>query len=65
MYFVTFTVVNWIDVFTRNIYKDLFIESLSFCIKEKGLKVYAFCIMTHHIHTIISANGENKLEDII
>jgi REP element-mobilizing transposase RayT len=65
LYFVTFTVVNWIDVFSRNVYKDLFIESLNFCIKEKGLKVYSFCIMTNHIHMIISTEGKSKLEDII
>lgn len=28
VYFVSFTVVEWIDVFTRNDYKDILIESL-------------------------------------
>lgn len=46
-HFVTFTVVNWIDVFTRNEYRDIIIESLTYCVKHKGLRVHAFCIMTN------------------
>jgi hypothetical protein len=34
-YFVTFATINWIDVFTRRIYKDIIVDSLNFCIKEK------------------------------
>lgn len=46
LYFVSFAFVGWLDVFTRNEYKDLFLESLSFCQKEKGLEIHAWCIMT-------------------
>jgi len=28
-YFVTFTVQNWVDVFTRNAYKNILVESLA------------------------------------
>jgi hypothetical protein len=28
MYYLTFQVVDWIDVFTRQVYRDVFIESL-------------------------------------
>lgn len=38
IYFVSFAVVGWIDVFTRQVYRDLLLESLVFCQKEKGLK---------------------------
>ena len=41
LYFVTFTVVNWIDVFTRKTYKIEVVNSLNYCIQQKGLKVYA------------------------
>ena len=37
LYFVSFAVVDWIDVFTRNEYKDIIVESLDFCQKNKGL----------------------------
>ena len=36
--FVSFAVVEWLDVFTRNEYKDILLESLSFCQKIKRWK---------------------------
>lgn len=35
LYFVSFAVVNWIDVFTRNEYKDIILESMSYCMQLK------------------------------
>ena len=35
LYFVSFAVVGWLDVFTRNEYKDLLLESLEFCQKKQ------------------------------
>lgn len=51
-YFVSFAVVEWLDVFTRNEYKDILIESLSYCQKEKGMEIYAWVIMTNHVHLV-------------
>jgi putative transposase len=65
VYFVTFTIVYWIDIFVRDCYKEIFIDSLKYCQQNKGLEVYAYCIMTSHVHLIIRSKGENKLEDII
>jgi putative transposase len=65
VYFVTFTIVNWIDVFIRDCYRGIFIDSLKFCQENKGLEVYAYCLMTSHVHLIIGSKGYNKLEDII
>ena len=31
MYYVSFTVVGWVDVFTRSKYRDILIESLQHC----------------------------------
>lgn len=64
-HFVTFTVVNWIDVFTRNEYRNIIIESLNYCIKHKGLHVHAFCIMTNHVHLIVSASVGSKIAFIV
>ena len=33
VYFVSFATVNWIDVFTRRVYKDIVVESLNYCIQ--------------------------------
>ena len=44
LYFVTFAVVAWIDVFTRAAYKDTFLDTLRYCQNNKGLELYAYCI---------------------
>jgi REP element-mobilizing transposase RayT len=64
-YFVTFTVVYWLDIFIREEYKSIFLESVRYCQKEKGLQVGAWCIMTSHIHLVLRASEDGKLEDII
>ncbi|MES2777383.1 MAG: transposase [Bacteroidota bacterium] len=64
MYFISFATVNWIDVFTRNEYREILLDSWKFCQKEKGLEIFAWCIMPSHVHMIISSHG-NKLEDIV
>lgn len=63
-HFVTFTVVGWIDVFSRELYKEKLVESLKFCIQEKGLVVHAWIIMTNHVHLIISSN-KNRIADLV
>ncbi len=64
-YFVTFTVVNWVDVFIRQEYREIFIDSVRYCQKHKGLLVGAWCIMTSHVHMALGTTGDHNLEDII
>jgi REP element-mobilizing transposase RayT len=60
VYFVSFAVVEWLDVFTRNEYKNILIESLEYCQQEKGMEIFAWCIMTNHMHLVFrSLNGQN------
>ncbi|SUJ24710.1 Transposase and inactivated derivatives [Sphingobacterium spiritivorum] len=63
-YFVSFATVYWVDLFTRNEYRKILLDSLAYCQKEKGLEIYAWCIMTSHVHLIIGTTG-NKMEDIL
>lgn len=64
MYFLTLQVVFWLDVFTREIYRKIVIESLSYCRNHKQLEVYGYVIMSNHVHLIVSsANG--SLSDTI
>ncbi|MBQ1653463.1 MAG: transposase [Bacteroidales bacterium] len=58
-YFITLTVVNWIDVFTRRMYRDIVVENLRYCQKNKGLEIFAFVIMTNHIHLIVRCQNGN------
>jgi len=59
LYFITATVVDWVDVFTRPHYKEVITDSLNFCIEKKGLEVYAYVVMTNHLHLIVrSSTGQ-------
>jgi len=51
-YLLTFTVVDWVDVFTRKDYKLIVVESQNYCIQNKGLEIFAWVIMSNHIHLI-------------
>jgi REP element-mobilizing transposase RayT len=65
IYFITFTVVDWVDVFTRRIYKDILVDSLKFCQQHKGLDIYSWVIMTNHVHLIVSTSGKLSLSEIL
>jgi len=64
IHFLTLCVVYWIDIFTRKRYKDIIIDSLKFCQDNKGLIIYAYVIMSNHMHLIIGAEN-NNLSDIV
>jgi putative transposase len=40
-------------------------DSVRYCQNHKSLQVYAYCIMPSHVHLILRAGGEQKLEDIV
>jgi putative transposase len=52
-HFITMTVVEWIDLFNRQRYKDVLVDSANFCIKNKGLIVHAYVIISNHIHLVV------------
>lgn len=58
-YFVSFAVVNWIDVFTRETYFKVILDSLEYCRKFKGMVLFAYCIMPNHIHLLFRDANEN------
>ena len=64
MHFITCTVVQWADVFTRKMYIEIVEDSLTFCIDNKGLIVYGYVIMSNHIHLLVQAK-QNNLSDIL
>jgi REP element-mobilizing transposase RayT len=63
-YFITCTVNQWIDVFTRDLYREIVLDSIRYSQQNKGLEVYAWVLMINHIHMIVSSD-KNKLSDII
>ena len=50
MHFITCTVVQWADVFTRKVYVEMIEDSLNYCIDKKGLVAYGYVVMSNHIH---------------
>ena len=64
IYYLTLEVVEWIDLFTRKSYKDLLIESLAYCHQNKSLEIFAFVIMSNHLH-LLARSGNGTLSDTI
>ncbi|AXT52776.1 transposase [Aquimarina sp. BL5] len=58
-YFISFATVYWMDVFSRQVYFSVLAESLDYCRKEKGMEIYAYCVMPSHIHLLFRAANEN------
>jgi len=52
LYFVTFTVIDWVAFFTREKYKLTITDSLNYCVKNKGLTIYAWCLMFNHLYQV-------------
>ena len=64
LYYLTLQVVHWADIFTRPVYRDIVTESLSYCRQNKGLEVFAYVIMSNHVHVIVRSK-KGKLSDVI
>ena len=62
LYFVTLTVMEWVDVFSRNIYKDVLIENLQHCQQKEKLEIYCYVIMSNHLHMICRRLDEDLNE---
>ncbi len=63
-HFITATVVDWIDVFTRQVCRDCVIDCLNYCVANKGMIVYGYIIMSNHIHLILQSE-EGKLSELV
>ncbi len=64
-HFITMTLVEWIDLFSRERYKEIIIENLKFCVQRKGLIIHAYVIMSNHIHMILRTSPNKKLAAMI
>ncbi len=59
---MSFAVVYWIDVFTRDEYCNIITENLDYCRKQKGLEIFAWCVMPSHLHLLFRAKDNNPGE---
>ena len=52
VYFVTYSIVEWLPVFISEAACNIVIDSLNYCHHEKNLRTNAFVIMPTHMHAI-------------
>jgi len=61
IYFVTFTLVDWLPIFTKPEPIEIINNSLRFCHDNKQLHIHAYVTMPSHIHLIVSdENYDNE-----
>ena len=65
VYFVTSTITDWVDIFTKSAYCNIVVDSLKYCQHNKGLVIHAWVIMSNHIHLIISRKSKPLLSEIV
>ncbi|MHB8856217.1 MAG: REP-associated tyrosine transposase [Bellilinea sp.] len=53
VYFITFTIVDWLPVFVDETPITTLIDSLKYCIVHKNLRVNAYVIMPNHFHAVV------------
>jgi len=63
--FITMTVVDWIDLFTRKALCEILTTNLAYCRNKKNLRIFGYVIMSNHIHLIVRAAGEQGLSAIL
>ncbi len=64
-YFVTFTIVEWQKVLQEDSYKLIIINAIKFYQQNRGLLIYAYCIMPNHVHLIAQSNGTESLSEVL
>ena len=62
--FITITCLNWIPLLQEDRFKDIIVESLSFLSLSNRVSIYAFVIMSNHMHLIWQIMGENERQAV-
>jgi REP element-mobilizing transposase RayT len=65
IFFVSFAIVEWLDVLTRVEYKNVILDSLHYCQKNKGMEIFAYCIMANHMHLVFRCINGFEPQDVL
>ena len=66
LHFVTCTIVDWVDLFSRVSYRDILIDNFRFYQAQRELEVYGYVIMTNHLHALLrQPEGRWTLSDTL
>ena len=65
VYFTTSTVAGWTDIFTKEMYKTILLDSIHYCQQSQGLNINAYAQkaigVTNHLHAICSCTEGRDL----
>lgn len=64
IYFITLTIIAWVDLFNRESYKRILVENLDYCQKNEGLEIFAYVIMSNHLHLVCRRRDKDLTEMI-
>jgi putative transposase len=59
--YLTFNTVDWVDVFIRPVYKQVITHALNYIIEQKHCTIYAWCLMSNHLHLLAKAKDGSGL----
>jgi putative transposase len=62
-YFVTFTVVYWLDVFIRNEYREVLLDSLRYCRKMQDILRYFKSFTSRSLKEAIKTNAQESRKE--
>lgn len=62
LHFLTCSIVGWVDLFSRQVYRDMVLDSWLYCQEHKGFQVHAYTFMSNHLHLIASCRAPYRLE---
>ncbi len=54
-YFMTWTIVGWLPVFTRRETVDVVYDSWRYLQRERGFQIFGYVILENHLHLIASS----------
>jgi putative transposase len=64
LYFVTLTIVGWVNLFDREVYKQIVIDNLKYCQEKEQLEIFAYVVMSNHIH-LVCRRMDNDLNELL
>lgn len=60
LFYVTFSVVDWLPIFISGAACQIVTESLDYCHRQKGLRINAYVIMPTHLHAILFLSDDAR-----
>jgi putative transposase len=55
-YFIAFTLVEWLHLFDIQEFAAILVDSLKFCVQNRGLLIFGYCILPSHVHLIVQSH---------